>query len=182
MAHRKPLLDLLHSYGQLFPDEQGQTEKFINFVINNEDCFLRSNLSGHVTGSCFLVSIATNEVLLTHHKKIGEWLQLGGHADGDTDILRVALKEAQEESGIDGIVPLATAIFDLDVHEIDKHKDVGAHFHYDARFLLAAPHRDFIVSDESDNLAWRPIASLIHDTNISTSIKRMAEKWQRMRF
>lgn len=176
MPHRQSLLSLLDNYVPLNQDEQRSQEMIIDFVKNNKDCFLRSNLAGHITASCWLLSPDRSEVLLTHHKKIGLWLQLGGHADGDNDVRRVALKEAHEESGIDGIVMVEHGIFDVEVHAIAEHKGVPAHFHYDVRFLLQAPHKDFAVSEESYNLAWVSRAHLAHGEDVNDSLKRMAKK------
>lgn len=177
MSKREMLLKLINDYSPNDSDQNAVKSVFTSFVEDNSDCFLRSNLSGHITGSCWLISPDDSEILLTHHKKIGDWFQLGGHADGDPDILAVALREAMEESGIAGILPVYDQIFDLDIHLIPKHFDVPTHFHYDVRFALRAPHKNFTVSDESHALAWRSIKSLAenHDTNLS--LRRMAKKW-----
>ena len=99
--------------------------------------------------------------LLTHHRKLGRWLQLGGHSDGDADTAAVALREATEESGIGGLT-LATVAgvvqpLDLDAHEIPARAGEPAHVHYDVRFLVIAP-RDAVVaiSEESLALRWFP--------------------------
>lgn len=175
MPHRQQLLQLLSDYA--YAHEHDIVQRYIAFVSEHEDCFMRLLEKGHVTGSCFLVHVPTSEVLLTHHRKIGAWLQLGGHADGDCDLLRVALKEAEEESGIGGITPLSTSLFDVDIHRIDEHKGVPAHFHYDVRFLLAAPNKNFVISDESINLAWVKITDVARDATMSESLRRMAQKW-----
>lgn len=139
--------------------------------------YLRDRTAGHFTASCWLVDRAGERVLLTHHRKLDRWLQLGGHADGDRDLARVALKEAEEESGLSGLV-LEGDIFDLDRHRIPEHKGVPAHWHYDARFVIrAAGGEDFAVSDESHALAWRDIASLADDGDADPSLRRMARKW-----
>ncbi len=155
------------------PEERA---KIIDFINNNPDCFMRSNLSGHITGSAWLIDETKTQVLLTHHKKLQEWLQLGGHADGDSDILNVALKEAHEESGITSIEPLSREIFDIDVHEIPEHKGVPAHYHYDVRFLLVAKSKDFIISEESNDLAWISIKDIAQSNSFDPSLRRMAEK------
>ena len=97
----------------------------------------RERLAGHFTASAWLVDGAGERVLLTHHRKLDRWLQLGGHADGDRDFARVALREAEEESGLTGL-SVEPAIFDLDAHWIPEHKDVPAHCHYDVRFVVRA--------------------------------------------
>ncbi|MCA9507178.1 MAG: NUDIX hydrolase [Myxococcales bacterium] len=179
MPHRQALLELLAKYKTLDKKEQQDQEAIVAFVQSNRDCFLRSNLEGHITASCWLLSPDYKEVLITHHKKIGLWLQLGGHADGESDVLQVALKEAHEESGIDGIIALEGGIFDLEIHSIDRHQDVPKHLHYDVRFLLRAPKKEFWVSEESHNLAWVKIKDVIVEPRFTSSLKRMAEKWQK---
>ncbi len=176
MAHRTNFLRLLAEYSPASGHEVMAKQQMIDFVESNVDCFERSNLKGHITGSCWLISPDENSVLLTHHKKIGLWLQLGGHADGDGDLLRVALKEAHEESGIDGIKVLSPAIFDLDIHEIGEHNGVPKHLHYDVRFALLAPSKLFAVSCESYDLAWFAITDLASDDK-NPSLARMAKRW-----
>lgn len=168
---------MLSAYSPSDPHEHDAKRRMMHFVNNNPDCFLRSNLSGHITGSCWLVSPDRHEVLLTHHKKIGAWLQLGGHADGEADPLVVALKEAQEESGITTISALSHAIFDIDIHEIGEHKGVAAHLHYDIRFALIASRKSYVISEESHDLAWIAIETLQNDSTVGESIQRMARKW-----
>lgn len=177
MPHRTNFLQLLSTYTPSNTRELEARRRMIRFVEKNDDCFLRSNLSGHITGSCWLVCPEQTHVLLTHHKKIGTWLQLGGHADGNGDLLATALQEATEESGIAGILPIEISIFDLDIHHIKEHKGVPAHLHYDVRFALIAPNKNFSVSDESHDLAWINIAALADDREKQESITRMARKW-----
>lgn len=140
---------------QLTENQHDTLEHIKNFVLSTPDCFKRSHLAGHITGSALVVSPNLTEVLLTHHKKLNKWLQLGGHSDGDSQTARVALKEAEEESGLQNLKLLHTCPFDLDVHEIPERKEEPAHFHYDVRFLIVAEgDRTFQVSDESNSLAW----------------------------
>lgn len=179
MAHRNELLGLLERYGRrrISPEERYSLERLVAFVKRRPDCFERSLLEGHVTGSAWILDHAKARCLLTHHKKLGMWLQCGGHADGDPDVLRVALREAEEESGIAGIEPLSTEIFDVDVHEIPANPKEPAHYHYDVRFALVAPAgAELVVSDESHALAWvRPEEIDRYQTD--ASVRRMAAKW-----
>lgn len=177
MPHRLPLINLLNAYT---PSDSGQIAakaQIMSFAEKHEDCFSRNNLAGHITGSCFLVDPEGREILLTHHKKIGSWLQLGGHADDDPNILRVALREACEESGIDGIEVVTPQIFDVDIHLINAHIGVPEHFHYDVRFILRAPHKNTHISDESNDLCWRSIETIATDPSFDESLRRMARKW-----
>ena len=119
--------------------------------------------------------MAGDRVLLAHHRRLGRWLQPGGHSDGDTDTLAVALREAREESGLD-VRALDDAIFDLDLHRIPARDRETAHLHFDVRFLVQAEHDRFRVSDESYALAWVPAVGLNALSN-EESMLRMARKW-----
>lgn len=115
-----------------------------------------------------------------HHAKLDNWFQLGGHCDGDSDVLAVAIKEAREESGILNIVPVFDAIFDIDIHLIPENKREKAHYHYDVRFLLqVASDEQLIINSESKELRWitQDIKSLPANTK---SIVRMFNKWQNL--
>ena len=150
---------------------------FLAFLDSSPEVFRREHAPGHFTGSAWLVSGDGGRVLLTHHRKLGRWLQLGGHADGDRDLARVALREAREESGLGDLV-VEPAIFDLDRHWIPEHKGVAAHWHYDVRFVVYADGDEaYTVSEESHDLAWRRIAELAVEAGTDPSVQRMARKW-----
>ena len=146
------------------------------FVRGHPDCFDRSCPPGHVTGSAWIVSADHRTVLLTLHRKLGRWLQLGGHADGDPDPLRVALREAREESGIEHFSVVGDGPLDVDVHEIPAYGRDAAHLHYDVRWLLVAPAGQAVrVSDESHALRWVAVGDL--DAVLDeTSLRRMARR------
>ena len=160
LMHRQPLLNLLRQHHPADPDEQAMTQSTIAFVEQQPNCFERSLLAGHVTGSAWIVSVARQpndltHVLLIHHRKLDRWLQPGGHADGDPDVAGVALREAQEETGLSSLRLLHPAIFDVDIHPIPARKDVPAHLHYDIRFLLEADSTEpFGDSDEIRDIRW----------------------------
>jgi len=177
-VHRKPLLDQLAVYAETHPEEAATIQRFIAFVETRPECFERSLLEGHITGSAWIVDQGGAKVLLTHHRKLDAWLQLGGHADGDPDVLAVALKEAEEESGLDGFEAVTEGIFDLDIHPIPERKGVPEHLHYDVRYVLRATgSTDYVVSEESHDLRWvslDEVATLTTDA----SMLRMVEKWR----
>ena len=165
-------------YRQRWPSEAATVARFEDLLGEGSRGFARERLAGHFTASAWLVAADGLRTLLTHHRKLGLWLQLGGHADGDTDLPRAALTEAEEESGLPGLRLADRAIFDLDRHWIPEHKGVPPHWHYDVRYVVRAGEvEDFVVSDESHALAWRDIAALAQDATADASVRRMAQKW-----
>ena len=179
--HRKKLLTLLNRYADRFPDED--TSRFRHFVERQPRCFERDCWDdGHVTGSAAVLDRAGTSMLMTHHAKLGRWLQLGGHADGDTDPLAVACREATEESGL-AVVPIHAEILDLDIHAIPARRADPAHFHYDVRFLLQVERPGSPrMTHESLALRWVPLDDVAAVTT-EGSILRMVAKiaaWRAM--
>ena len=174
--HRRPLLDKLREYRPYDQHERDMYETLVRFVETESECFSRRLQTGHVTGSAWIIDPDRSRALLTHHLKLDRWLQLGGHADGDADVLRVALREAREESGLDRIRPLAEDIFDVDVHPIPARDTEPRHLHYDVRFLLEADaDAPLVISSESKDLAWVSLSDIAQFT-AERSIARMVAK------
>jgi 8-oxo-dGTP pyrophosphatase MutT (NUDIX family) len=144
-------------------------------LLQHPQAFERTHLPGHFTGSAWIVNPQRTHALLVHHGKLNRWMQPGGHADGDRDLFRVALKEAQEETGA---VPMHTSpvIFDIDIHPIPARKDMPPHEHYDIRFLLVADDRlPVAVSEESHDVQWVALPTLEAGTR-ERSVLRLREK------
>lgn len=175
--HQRLWLDALDAYAVARPGESASIALFRSFMTARADAACRELLEGHLTGSAWLVSADGRRVLLTHHRKLDRWLQLGGHADGDADLACVALREAEEESGLTGLVVERT-IFDLDRHRIPARGDVPEHWHYDVRYVVRATGSEaFTVSEESHALAWRDVAELAAADTADESLRRMARRW-----
>ena len=179
--HRDPLRLLLERYVAAWPAEHELRDRFLAFVDEHEDCLLRSCAPGHVTASAWILSPDRTAALLTHHKKLGKWLQLGGHVDGEASVERACLREAQEESGMQrfewaawgdrGLTPL-----DLDVHTIPGRPGEPQHLHWDVRFLLVAEAGQTLsISEESNRLEWAPVARLQEFTD-EESVLRLQRK------
>ncbi|MEZ5382358.1 MAG: NUDIX hydrolase [Microthrixaceae bacterium] len=118
-------------------DAARHRDRILAFIDEHADAARRSCASGHLTGSAVVVNAEGNRALLMLHAKVGRWLQMGGHADGDTNLCAVALREATEESGIAGLTIYGPAI-DVDAHAIARSAE-PAHQHLDLRFLVIAP-------------------------------------------
>jgi len=163
--HRQHVLRLLRRYQAIHPGEAACVERILGFVGERSDCFERSCLPGHITASAWIASPDRRRFLLTHHRKLDRWLQLGGHADGDPDPRAVALREAREESGMQEFDLLTCdaglELVDVDIHRIPARAPEPAHDHHDLRFLLVARAGQSIrVSDESHDVAWFELAEL----------------------
>lgn len=176
--HRNDLLDLIADYRLRHADEADVIDRFENFVREHPDCFKRSLLVGHITGSAWLVDKVGQRTLLTHHRKLNKWLQFGGHADGHPDVLDVARREAYEESGLEAIEAVSPRIFDLDIHPIPARKTEPEHLHYDVRFAFrCVGAEEFTVTDESHEIAWVACDDLEKYTT-EWSMVRLRDKWR----
>ena len=171
--HRDKLLHLLDRYEARHPAED--MARFRGFVERQPRCFERDCWDdGHITCSAAVLNADASAMLMTLHAKLGKWIQLGGHADGDADPLAVACREASEESGL-VVEPLLSDVMDLDIHAVPAHGADPAHCHYDVRFLLVAEHAPLIVTRESVALQWVPMEAMESVTH-EESILRMAAK------
>lgn len=127
--------------------------QMLAFAAAHPDALLRTCAPGHFTGSALVVDPTTGRLLVLHHTKLQRWLQPGGHADGDANLAAVALREAAEETGIDGLRVALPAI-DLDIHLVSPPRE-PAHHHYDVRFLVLAPPGARVSGNhESTALRW----------------------------
>ena len=134
-------------------------QRILDWIDGHDDALLRSCLAAHLTGSALVVNHDASQVLLLHHTKLQRWLQPGGHADGEGNLAATALKEAAEETGIEGL-RIAVPALDLDVHEVAPPKE-GPHLHMDVRYLVVAPPGALPQGNhESTALRWVDPADL----------------------
>ncbi len=151
---------LLEAYEPRDAHQETERERMLAFAAAHPDALHRSCLEGHFTGAAVLLDASGERVLLTHHRKLRKWLQLGGHCDGDGNLAGVALREAIEESGVEGLL-IDPRPIDLDVHAIPARPARGdrpaepRHLHLDVRFLVhAPPGATPVASEESLELGW----------------------------
>lgn len=131
----------------------------------------RENEYAHITSSGFVVNADASKVLMAHHNIYRVWAWTGGHADGDGDLLAVALREAREETGVAHIRPLGDGIASLDILPVWGHvkrgKYVAAHQHLNVTYLLVADENDVLTVREEENtrVGWLPAERLLEYTN-----------------
>jgi len=182
MMHRNDLLTQLKQYRTRFMDEVAYVRRSIRLIEQDPQIFDRGRLM-HVTASTWVVSPDREQVLLMHHRKYGHWFQPGGHADGDPDVLNVALRECEEETGIDAshITLVDPYIFDVDIHSVPKVGTVQAHDHIDIRFLVEIDDRLQIPgNNESHEIRWFPVLDVMHISRFRSTY-RMLEKTRGLR-
>jgi 8-oxo-dGTP pyrophosphatase MutT (NUDIX family) len=154
---RARLASALRAHAPLDAAEVAHKVALLALVENEPRCFARTTFEpGHVTGSAFVVCLTTGKVLLHHHRRLGRWLQMGGHDDGESDPQATALREAREESGLEDLVLLSPSILDLDVHAIPAAKGEPPHLHHDVRYAAGTRTPAAIRRDEKESLdlAW----------------------------
>lgn len=180
MFTREKLIGALHHYHSDFSEEHNFREAFLT-LLQHPRCFFRDHMPGHITASAWIIDEQAEFILLTLHAKLNRWLQPGGHADGDENVLRVALREAEEETGLKGLKLLQESVFDIDIHTIPARKDLLEHLHYDVRFLFRASRDEPLsITSESHALAWKPVSGLSQVTANNGSMLRMAEKVKKL--
>jgi len=172
---RNQLVEELTQYGSSHPEELLFVTQF-KTLLKHPRCFHRDHLPGHITGSAWITNSYFTKVVLVHHAKLDKWLQPGGHADGDENVMNVALKELQEETGLMQASLNRDSIFDIDIHTIPARGDFPEHLHYDIRFLFSTDESDSLtINHESHDIRWVNLATL-EKYSQEKSILRMKEK------
>lgn len=175
MQTRAKLIRSLEAYHSSYSEEQKFVAQFLE-LLKHPDAYQRDHLPGHMTGSAWIIDTTRQYALLVHHAKLNRWLQPGGHADGDENIIAVAQKEAEEETGLKNLT-LSNPLFDIDIHPIPARKDFPDHDHYDIRCLFMADKNErILVSEESHAVEWTPLEEIFAKAGGNTSIVRMVEK------
>ncbi len=141
--------------------DPGHLEAMQNLASSEHPVLSRGHyLPGHFTASAFVLSPSRDQLLLIRHKKLGLWLQPGGHIEStDRDVLSAAMREVREETGLSELV-VEIPLFDLDVHQIPAWQDTPAHLHHDVRVLLSAQELAVEGADDAAEARWFPLQEL----------------------
>lgn len=160
METREKLVESIKKYKPFNEQEEMDKALILNWIENNENAFLRENTVAHITASAWVVNRDRSKVLMAYHNIYNSWSWLGGHADGETDLLAVAVREVKEEAGISNVRPVSDEIFSLESLTVDGHvkkgKYVSSHLHLNVTYLLEADSEESvsIKADENSGVAW----------------------------
>lgn len=154
------LLEELEQYRPWNEQEERDRTELLRRLRSGEDLYTRDNSAGHLTASAWVVSPDRRQVLMAYHNIYDSWSWLGGHADGDHDLLAVALREVREESGLTAVRPVSRSIYSVEILTVDGHEKRGAyvssHLHLNVTYLLEADPADPVrcKPDENSRVGW----------------------------
>ena len=157
---QQKLIASIEQYQPYNVQEEMDKSLILEWIKNNNNAFLRENTVAHMTASAWVVNAERSKVLMVYHNIYNSWSWLGGHADGETDLLSVAIREVKEEAGISNVLPVSEDIFSLESLTVDGHwkngKYVSSHLHFNVTYLLEADSEEAvsIKADENSGVAW----------------------------
>ncbi len=154
-------------------NEQEEVDRkiMLKYIKNFDDVLTRQNEYGHFTSSAFVLNKDRTKILMIYHKIYNSWAWVGGHADGDSDLLYVAMKEAKEETGIKNIAPISMDMYSLELINVNGHekrgKYVGSHVHLNVTYLLETDENEeiYIKEDENSGVKWVTINGILNETS-----------------
>ena len=176
------IVEEIKKYRPCNAQEQRDQALILDFLEKNGDAFLRSNLLAHMTASSWIVNPERTKTLMVYHNLYDSWSWTGGHADGETDLLSVALREAREETGIEHVRPLSPEIFSLEVLTVDGHEKRGeyvpSHLHMNVTYLLEAEESDtlHICREENSGVAWFTLEEALKASSEPWFVERIYKK------
>ena len=167
------LKDNLEKFSPYNEQEEVERKIMLNYIDDFEDTLTRQNQYGHFTSSAFILNKERTKILMIYHNIYKSWAWVGGHSDGDSDLLYVAMKEAKEETGIKNVLPISKDIYSLEIINVNGHekreKYVGSHLHLNVTYLLEADENEeiHIKEDENSGVKWIPINKILEASSES---------------
>ena len=179
---RTTLIEQLNAYSPWNEQEAMDRDEIVRQLLASPDIYFRENRNAHMTASAWIVNPARDKVLMVYHNIYDSWSWIGGHADGDTDLLAVALREAQEEAGITRVRPLSDQLYSVEILTVDGHEKrgryVSSHLHLNVTYLLEADDTETVhrKEDENQGVAWFGLEEAIHASSEPWFRKRIYSK------
>ena len=176
------ILDDIRAYLPFNEQEEKDKRLMLDFLEKNDDAFLRENRLAHMTASAWVVNPARDRVLLVYHRIYDSWSWTGGHADGETDLLAVALREVREETGVRHVRPVTEEIYSLEVLTVDGHEKrgeyVSSHLHLNVTYLLEASEEDSLSICEAENsgVGWYTLDGALAASSEPWFVRRIYQK------
>lgn len=172
--NRQELMETIKAYQPFNEQEKMDKALILNWIETQENAFSRDNTVAHMTASAWVVNKDRSKVLMVYHNIYNSWSWLGGHADGETDLLAVAIREVKEEAGISNVRPVSEEIFSLESLTVDGHVKrgsyVSSHLHLNVTYLLEADSEEHVSvkEDENSGVAW---------FTLEEALKKSTEPW-----
>lgn len=161
------LKESLEKFNPYNEQEEVERKIMLKYINDFDDVLTRQNEYGHFTSSAFVLNKERTKILMIYHKIYNSWAWVGGHSDGDSDLLYVAMKEAKEETGVKNVAPISKNIYSLELINVNGHekreKYVGSHVHLNVTYLLEADENEkiHIKEDENSGVKWVPIDKIL---------------------
>lgn len=153
-------IEMIRKYTPYNEQEEKDKKIIIQCINKFEDILTRENKILHITSSAFIVNKSKDKVLMVYHNIYNSWSWVGGHADGEKDLLAVAIKEAKEETGVKNIIPINSDIFSLEVlpvlGHVKREEYVSAHLHLSVSYLFEVDENEVLIikPDENSGVKW----------------------------
>ena len=158
--NRLELINQIKKYRTINEQEEKDKYLLLEWIMDHEDAFSRENKIAHITASGWVVNKDRSKVLMVYHNIYDSWSWIGGHADGETDLLATAMREVREETGVKNVCPVTEEIFSIEILTVDGHTKngnyVSSHLHLNVTYLLEADSEETvsIKADENSGVAW----------------------------
>ncbi len=175
-------VDSIKTYTPYNEQEKKDKDIILYCIDKFDDILTRENEIAHITSSAFVVNSARNKVLMVHHNIYNSWSWTGGHADGDDDLLGVAMREVNEETGVNNIHPISSEVFSLDMLTVLGHvkrgRYVSPHLHLSVSYLLEGDEKEQLIvkEDENSGVKWVPI----EEVNIYSNEPHMQKVYEKL--
>ena len=165
------LKEKIEKYIPYNEQEENDKKVMIKYISDFDNILTRQNEYGHFTSSAFIINKKRTKILMIYHKIYNSWAWTGGHSDGDSNLLNVAIKEAKEETGIKNVVPILPEIYSLEIITVDGHekrgKYISSHVHLNITYLLEADENEeiHIKEDENSGVKWFSVDEILKATS-----------------